>query len=56
MGLIVSCGSLSCLVANNVPVRNIIVDVNAFCVIGKAKGIGNSVASLDLVLTEHMTI
>ncbi len=56
MGLIVSCRSLPRLVADNVSVRNIVLNVNAFGVVGKAKSISNSVASLDLVLAEHMTV
>ena len=56
MGLIVSCRGLSCLVHNNVSVRNIVVNVDTFCVVGKAKSISDSVASLDLIFSEHMTV
>ena len=56
MGLIVSYRNLPRLVHNNVPVRNIIVNVDTFCVVGKAQSIGNSVASLDLIFSEHMTV
>jgi len=56
MGLIVSCRSLPRLVADNVSVRNIVLNVNAFGVVGKAKSVSDSVASLDLVFAEHMTV
>lgn len=56
MGLIVSCRSLPRLVADNVSVRNIVLNVNAFGVVGKAKSVSDSVASLDLIFAEHMTV
>ena len=56
MGLIVSCRSLPRLVADNVSVRNIVLNVDTFGVVGKAKSVSDSVASLDLVFAEHMTV
>lgn len=56
MGLIVSCRNLPRLVHNNVPVRNIIVNVDTFGVVGKAKSVSDSVASLDLIFSEHMAV
>lgn len=56
MGLIVFYRRLSRLVHNNVPVWNIIVNFDTFCVVGKAKSVSDGVASLDLIFAEHMTV
>ncbi len=56
MGLIVSCRSLPRLVADNVSVRNIVLNVDTFCVVGKAKSVSDGVASLDLIFSEHMAV
>ncbi len=56
MGLILTFRNLPRLVADNVSVRNIVLNVNAFGVVGKAKSISNSVACLDLIFAEHMAV